>query len=111
MAKQTSAVKQTSDFISLGAADKIPPGLGTCFIINRERVAVFRARNGDIHAVQDRCPHRRGPLSEGIIDQCKVICPYHSHKFDLRSGEGSESGEFLKVYQIHEENGELFLQV
>ena len=104
-------VEQKSDLIPLGSVDKIPPGQGTCFIINRERVAVFRSRNGEIHAVQDRCPHRRGPLSEGIIDNCKVICPYHSHKFDQRSGEGSEAGESVKVYQIHEANGELYLKV
>lgn len=103
--------EQTPHLIPLGPVDKIPPGQGTCFIVNQERIAVFRARSGELHAVQDRCPHRQGPLSEGIIDYCKVICPFHSHKFDLRSGEGSEAGERVTVYEVCEENGELFLKV
>jgi len=103
--------EETTDVICLGPLEKIPLGQGTCFIVNQQRIAVFRAHDGEIHAIQDRCPHRRGPLSEGIIDNCKVICPYHGHKFDLRSGEGSETGESVTVYEVHEKNGELYLKV
>jgi nitrite reductase (NADH) small subunit len=103
--------KDTTDFVCLGPLDKIPMGQGSCFIVNQERVAVFRARSGELYAIQDRCPHRRGPLSEGIIDNCKVICPYHGHKFDLNDGSGSEPGESVKTYEVHEENGEIFLRV
>ena len=103
--------EQTSNLICIGPLEKIPPGQGSCFIVNKLRIAVFRARNGEVHAVQDRCPHRRGPLSEGIIDNCQVICPYHGHKFDLRSGEGSEPGESVTVYEVTEKDGELYLKV
>lgn len=104
-------VNQTSNLIRLGPAEKIPMGQGTCFIVNRLRIAIFRTRDGEIHAIQDRCPHRRGPLSEGIIDTCKVICPYHGHKFDLRSGEGSEAGESVTIYDVLEEDGDLYLRL
>ena len=100
-----------NDFINLGPLDKLPLGQGACFVVNEERIVVFRTRAGELHAIQDRCPHRRGPLSEGIIDNCQVICPYHGHKFDLRSGDGTEEGESVTVYEVHEKNGELYLKV
>jgi len=97
--------------INLGGADKIPPGQGRCYIVDGEEIAVFRQRNGRLFAVQNRCPHRQGPLAEGIMGGDKVICPLHSHKFDLCTGKGSEPEECVKVYKISESGGDVLLQL
>ena len=95
--------------INLGAVDAIPPGQGRCYVIGTGEVAVFRQRNGRIFATQNRCPHRQGPLAEGLLGGNRVICPLHAHQFDLESGKGSESAECIQVYHVEEINGDMLL--
>ena len=95
--------------ISLGSIEKIPLGQGHCFIVGSEEIAVFRPRTGGLFAIGNKCPHRRGPLAEGVCDAQSVICPYHGHKYELRTGIGSEKGETVKTFEVKEENGEVLL--
>ncbi|HEY1794866.1 MAG TPA: nitrite reductase small subunit NirD [Stellaceae bacterium] len=50
-------------------------------------VAVFRTADDRVFALVDRCPHKAGPLSEGIVQGCAVACPLHGWVIDLESGE------------------------
>jgi nitrite reductase (NADH) small subunit len=82
----------------------IPPGEGRTFQVGAERIAVFHARDGRVFATQAECPHRSGPLSDGLMGGHVVICPLHAWKFDLRTGERvSGAGEGaceLKTYPV-----------
>ena len=49
-------------------------------------IAVFRTGTGEIFALRDRCPHRGGPLSQGIVHGSRVTCPLHDWVIDLTSG-------------------------
>lgn len=98
-----------TDTIALGSVDHIPPGQGRCYIVGGEEIAVFRQRDGRLFGTQNRCPHKQGPLAEGLIGAGKVLCPLHAHKFDMQNGEGSEHGECLKVYSVCERDGEIIL--
>ena len=100
---------RSEETLRLGPIDKIPVGQGHCYLVGKEEIAVLRPRGGSIVAIQNRCPHRNGPLSEGVYDSAKVICPYHGHKFDLATGIGSEGGEKVKVYKVREEEGDIVL--
>jgi nitrite reductase (NADH) small subunit len=71
---------------NLGEAERVPLGEGREFDVNGALVAVFRARDGQLYAVQAKCPHRNGALADGIIGAGKVVCPMHSFKFDLATG-------------------------
>ncbi len=102
--------KRVKKKISLGSLEKIPLGQGFCFIVEEKEIAVFRPRSGGLCAVSNRCPHRQGPLCDGVIDERNVICPYHGHKFDLQTGLGSEASERVEVYSVQEENGEIVLE-
>src|SRR5262245_58151738 len=97
--------------INLGIIESIALGQGRCYIVGDEEVAVFRQRDGQLFATQNRCPHRDGPLSEGVMGGGKVICPLHGHKFDLASGAGSEADECVKTYKVGEVNGDIVLQL
>lgn len=99
------------DDIKLGNIEKVPLGQGFCFVIDQIEVAVFRPRSGGLCAIANRCPHRQAPLAEGLIDQKNVVCPYHGHKFDLHTGEGSEVGEKVKVYEVREEEEEIRIKI
>jgi nitrite reductase (NADH) small subunit len=101
----------TTPVVKLGSVAAIPLGQGRCYIVGGEEVAVFRQRDGRIFATQNRCPHRQGPLSEGLVGGNKVICPMHAHHFNLETGKGGEPVEWMQVYSVAEVEGELLLEV
>lgn len=78
----------------------IPLGEGREFEIAGERIAVFRTRNGRIFAVQAQCPHKGGPLADGLVGGSTLICPLHAWKFDLVSGEALNGDCGLKTYPV-----------
>jgi nitrite reductase (NADH) small subunit len=53
--------------------------------VQGDRVALLRVE-GDLFAIQDTCPHRGGPLSEGDLEGYVLHCPLHAWPFDVRSG-------------------------
>ena len=77
---------------AIGRLSQIPLGEGRTFEVGDERVAVFRARVGNgtdaIFATQADCPHRGGPLADGLTGDGVVICPLHDRTYRLRDGSG-----------------------
>ena len=73
---------------NLGPAERIPSGEGREFTVAGRIIAVFRPRSGGIYATQALCPHRQGPLTDGILGGTTIICPFHAWKFDISSGKG-----------------------
>lgn len=102
---------EVKEIIKLGNRNEVPLGQGRCFNLDGREIAVFRPRSGRVCAIENRCPHRQGPLSEGIIDHRVVVCPYHGHKFNLQNGEGSEGGEKVRRFSVSEKHEELFLEI
>lgn len=73
--------------IEIGKIDDIPV-LGARIVETAQgRVAVFRTGDNQVFALRDQCPHKQGPLSQGIISGYAVTCPLHNWKIDLASGE------------------------
>lgn len=70
----------------LGPVDLIPEGEGKEFVVDGYRVAVFRLRGGGVAATQAECPHRGGPLADGMVGMGAVICPLHHWRFALTTG-------------------------
>jgi len=77
----------TETEVILAPITAIPLGEGRAFEIAGERVAVFRTRADGVFAVQAECPHRAGPLADGLLGGTTLVCPLHAAKFDLRTGE------------------------
>lgn len=50
-------------------------------------IAIFRTADDQLFALADRCPHKGGPLSQGIVHGHQVSCPLHQWNIDLESGE------------------------
>ena len=95
--------------IHLGSVEQISLGHGRCFMIGDHEVAIFRTRDRHLFAIENRCPHRGGPLVEGITGDHKVVCPLHGHKFDLATGQGSEAQECVKTFKVWEENKNIII--
>ena len=87
--------------IPIGPVDQIPPGEGRTFTVASEQIAVFRTHAGDVYATQAECPHRRGPLADGLLGGTTIYCPLHDRAYDVRSGDGV-GGECarLKTYPV-----------
>jgi nitrite reductase (NADH) small subunit len=98
-----------AEHVNLGSVENIPLGQGRCFVVGDVEIAVFRLRDGRLFAVQNRCPHKQGPLAEGIAGDGRVICPLHGHKFDLATGAGSEPHECVKTYSVECRDGDVLL--
>ncbi len=64
------------------------PAEGNVMEAEADGVAVCLARvGGELSAVDNWCPHRRGPLGQGWVEGNAVVCPWHSWPFDVRTGE------------------------
>lgn len=98
-----------SPTVNLCHVDSISPGQGRCFIVNGEKIAVFRQRDGRLFATHDACPHRQGPLSSGMVGNGKVVCPLHGRQFDLSSGDGIGHHDCIKTFPVSEEAGRIVL--
>lgn len=74
------------------------------------RIAVFRSAADEVFAVLDKCPHKAGPLSQGIVHGDTVTCPLHSWKIQLRDGQvvPPDVG-CVKHFATKVDNGEVFL--
>lgn len=90
-------IRNTAE-VKLGALSSIPPGEGRNFDANGETIAVFHTRAGGVFATQAECPHRGGPLADGLIGGTTLICPLHSWKFDLATGDALLGQCGVKVY-------------
>jgi len=75
-------------------------------------IAVFRNSSDEVFAIKNECPHKQGPLSEGIVHGTSVTCPLHNWKIDLKSGEalGPDEG-CTNVFATKVEDGKVFLSL
>jgi nitrite reductase (NADH) small subunit len=99
--RSTGSSAPSSGACNLGPVDRVPPGEGKAFDIGGWRVAVFRTRGGELYATQAACPHKGGPLADGIVGGGAVICPLHAYKYDLKSGQPLGNGcPALQTYRV-----------
>ena len=101
-----------SDF-TLGSVDDIPVGEGRAYAVEGHQIAVFRLRNGSLRALDAVCPHRGGPLADGLADARVVICPLHNFAYDLETGcEVANGGVSVTAYPVHaDDTGTIHLRM
>ncbi len=95
----------------LGPLSQIPPGEGRNFLVAGVEVAVFHLRDGRVYATQAQCPHRGGPLADGLTDGATVVCPLHDRIFSLATGEGIGNDCTVTVYPSHIGDGAIFVNI
>ena len=68
--------------------------------------------NGELCALDNWCPHRRGPLGQGWIEGNAVVCPWHSWAFDLKTGVAEyPEKERVTVFELKVEGDEVLVDV
>lgn len=95
--------------IRLCAAADVPPLEGRSVTVAGRRVAVFNTTDG-FRALDAACPHKAGPLADGILSDSCVVCPLHGWRIDLTTGEVVGGGEGrVERYAVTERDGAVYL--
>ena len=82
-------------WLDIGPVTQIEAGMAaTLPVEGGEEIAVFHTMRGEFYALVNKCPHKAGPLSQGIVHGDSVTCPLHNWRISLRSGEalGDDKG-------------------
>lgn len=97
-------------WIAIGQISDIPLRGSRCVETPAGRVAIFRTGDGRLFAIDDRCPHKGGPLSQGIVHGASVTCPLHNWVISLETGkaEGADEG-CVRTIPVKTENGVVFI--
>ena len=102
----------TATTIPLCLLDDLPLGLGRAFDVGGRSLAVFRSRDGRVFAVDGTCPHKGGPLADGMLIGNQVVCPLHAFRFDGATGDCDQEGICaIEVYPAEVKDGEVFVTV
>ena len=101
-----------SDWKKIAPLEDIPR-LGSRVVeVDDGSIAVFRTSDDQVFAVRDACPHKQGPLSQGIVAGHTVTCPLHNWKINLDSGEALAPDEgCVNTYIAKVEDGLVYLQL
>lgn len=97
-------------YIDIAALDDIPRQGARVVKTPMGCVAVFRTADDQVFALEDRCPHKGGPLSEGIVHGTSVTCPLHGWVFDMTTGmaQGADEGS-VRTFAARAEAGRVLL--
>lgn len=83
----------TSTWVPIGKLSDIPRQGARCIEVSDMTIAVFRTVDDQVFALEDKCPHKNGPLSQGIVHDGCVTCPLHNWVISLESGEAQGADE------------------
>jgi nitrite reductase (NADH) small subunit len=94
----------------VGSIGDIPRRGARCIETPQGKIAVFRTAEDRLFAIEDRCPHKGGPLSQGIVHGAAVTCPLHSWVISLETGKalGADEGA-VRTIPVKVENDMLFV--
>ncbi|MGQ7793718.1 nitrite reductase small subunit NirD [Faunimonas sp. B44] len=98
-------------WIEIGRLSDIPPRGARCVATPLGRIAVFRTAADEVYAIEDRCPHKGGPLSQGIVHGAAVTCPLHNWVLSLKTGraEGPDEGA-VRTFALRLSGDRIFME-
>lgn len=100
------------NWLEVGPLSELDRQAGRTVVVGQCEVGLFHLSDGTIAALSNRCPHRGGSLSEGMVSGHYVFCPLHDWKIDLKTGNvmPPDSGN-VDVFPVEVRDGVVFLGV
>lgn len=96
--------------VFVAKVDDLIPRIGREVHYNDKTIALFRLSNDEIKAVNNKCPHKEGPLADGTVSGNFVFCPLHDYKISLEDGNVQEPDDgCVETYQTVVEDGDVYL--
>jgi nitrite reductase (NADH) small subunit len=100
-----------SEWLAVCALDDIPSYGARKLSAGALRIALIRTEGAAVYALEDRCPHRGGPLSEGIVAADRVACPLHGQCIELASGRMVAPDEgATRSFEVRIDGGRVWLR-
>lgn len=101
-----------SDWIEIGSLDEIPRQGARVVKTGSGNIGIFRTLDHEVFALRDHCPHKGGPLSQGIVHGARVTCPLHNWNIDLATGQAVAPDEGCAArFETNVEGGTVYLQL
>lgn len=101
----------TKKLIKIAEVAQLPPGSRKLCTVDERRVALFNL-NGTIHAIDNHCTHRDGPVAAGELKDAVITCPWHGWRFNVTTGRCLESGGApLRLYPVTIEGNDILIDV
>lgn len=103
-------MNERMNWVEVAAVDEIPEMGSRVVEADELKIALFHLRGGQVRAVDNHCPHKGGPLAEGIVAGEFVYCPLHDWKVNLRDGavQEPETG-CVRTYPVDVTDGKVFV--
>ena len=100
-----------SDWIDIGTIHDIPRQGARTVKLSSGEIGVFRTLDDRIFALENRCPHKHGPLSQGIVHGHAVACPLHNWRISLATGQalGDDKG-CVPVVAVRQDGDRILVQ-
>jgi nitrite reductase/ring-hydroxylating ferredoxin subunit len=97
--------------VRVASAADVPPGEGRVVEAGGQPLALFNVE-GRFYAIANACPHRGGPLGEGDLEGCVVMCPWHAWRWDVTSG-ANVNNPAVKVasFPVSIDSGQVFVDL
>ncbi|WP_249010604.1 nitrite reductase small subunit NirD [Conexibacter sp. DBS9H8] len=96
--------------IRVCAVDDVPAGEGRAIEVDGRNLAVFHAASG-WYVTDGVCPHRGGPLADGIVADASVICPLHERRFSLRDGREAGGSLCVATFPVSVHGDSVYAQI
>jgi nitrite reductase (NADH) small subunit len=101
-----------SEWIEVGIIEEIPKFGARVVKTASGDVGIFRTADDEVFALLDSCPHKGGPLSQGIVHGKKVTCPLHNWNIELDSGEAVAPDEGCAArFPVKVEDNRVYVQL
>ena len=104
--------KNVKQWYEVCAVDEIPRRGAVRIVHGETKIAVFKSSSDVIRALEDKCPHKGGPLSDGIVHGDCVTCPLHNWNIDLETGSamGADEGQ-VATFNVRVDDRQVYVEL
>ncbi len=100
-----------NSWVKVAGADQLKPGNAMKVDVNGQELALYNV-DGKFFATSNICPHQGGPLAEGMMEGCTVVCPWHAWVFDVSNGQSPVNPRAkIPCFQVKVEGKDVLVSV
>lgn len=105
-------MKNVCDWTPITKVENIPCREGRAVTVAGMEIAIFHLENRYL-TIENKCPHKNGPLCDGIVSGTTVVCPLHGRRFDLETGMAVRASEpsWVATFPTRVEDGIIFVDL